>query len=111
LFTNENKSKWNLLVDFITGRAENNEVVKNVINERNHHKVKSLEECNIPRQRKHCKKKQFRLNRMMKNIANPAESEAFRTMSYSPLKSFNDATLSRNQQEPTNHEESIIKRE
>ena len=110
MFSNENKSKWSLLVEFVTGKTDNNEVVKNVINERNNYKVKSLEEWNIPKQKRHWKKKQFRLNRIMRNVQNATESEAFRTMSYSPLKSFNDSSPVKNQNQVLNREDSIIEK-
>ena len=47
---------------------------------------------------------------MMRNIANPAESEAFRTMSYSPLKSFNDPTICWSPPEQINREDSIVEK-
>ena len=39
----------------------------------------------------------------MRNGGNPAESEAFRTMSYSPLKSFNDPRKSKNTNKRKDH--------
>ena len=90
MFFSQNKNKWNLLVEYVTGKASNNEIMKNVIDERNNHKVKSLEEWNIQKSKRQCKRKQTKLNRILRNGGNPAESDAFRTMSYSPLKTFND---------------------
>lgn len=43
----------------------------------------------------HCKKKQNRLARIMRNNGKPAVSEAFRTLNNSPTKNFDDV-MSRN---------------
>lgn len=101
MFSGKCKNKWGFLVEYVTGKASHTEIIKNIIEERNHHKFKSLEECTIQKPKKICKKK-LRLNKLSKYSGNLAESEAFKTMSCSPLKSFHDPRKSKNTNETRN---------
>jgi hypothetical protein len=98
MFKSENKSKWGMLVEYITGKANNNEIIQNVIDERNNNKVKSLEEVNLGRKRNHCKKKQNKLTKYFRNNPNFAASEAFATVNNTTSKNLCDPRSSRNLQ-------------
>ena len=73
-------------MEYVTGKSNNVEIIKNVINERNHNKIKSMEEINYGRKRNHCKRKKDKLARVMRNNANGIVSDNFRTMNNSPIK-------------------------
>lgn len=93
----ENQNKWGMFLTYITGKGKNAEIVQNVINERNHNKVKSLEETSAFKKNRMCKKKS-KLYKNMKNdnyIKNMNES--VRTQNnFSPLKSTLEPRESRN---------------
>ena len=57
---------WDVLVNYVTGKAQNTEIMKNVIDERNHLKVKSLEETTLRKKSRFWKKKS-RIHNFFKN--------------------------------------------
>lgn len=92
MFKPQTENKWDLLLKYVTGKAENNEIIRNVIEERNNNKVKSLEDVNLGRKRNNCKRKQNKLARLMRNNGNFVQSDAFRTMNNSPMRNLEDST-------------------
>lgn len=76
-FKPQNGNKWEMLLHYVTGKDQNNEIMRNVIDERLNNKVKSLEDVSM-RKRSHCKKK--KLARLFRNNPNIAASEAVKTI-------------------------------
>ena len=56
-FQSENQNKWGMFMKYITGKGKNAEIMQNVIDQRNHNKVKSLEETSAFKKNKICKNK------------------------------------------------------
>ena len=46
-FKSQNKNQWEMLFQYVTGKNQNNEIMRNVIDERLNNKVKSLEDVSM----------------------------------------------------------------